>query len=860
MGLSTDQGVNINMAQNVNENAKVSKQQKQRVDQDITRDNIASIVSEDHGESGIGVKLLGNLVKKASDADVNKMNQLIQKKSTEAFNREIDLLYKREEAGQDGSTVSHASDNAFSQNKNLKNLKDNLLSRNTYFSQLSEDKKTAMEDYVKAFHGAMSDGGTITPANREKVLQNMKKREEQLQKEGMDQSSLKAFKGDVKECLSYVGAEQQQKLKNLYEKGKHYFSSSINQKQKELLNEYLDAYPQLLLNEDKHVRQQKNEASLKEKLSDLEQKLEKAGFSKQEIAKARESMQSEFAVFQAKSKSEDKGADRDKPLFKGNSFFAKSLSGSQKGLIKEYLSCYPQLLLAQGKDMHETSRQQLQQRMSYLEQQLRREGMSSQQLHDLQMQIKYSVRSQLLSQIKDAYVQRMLIESSGSDKLFLTMAKRKEGFLQNYAFNQEKLGGDGFGGYRGGIRGSAEFVISDGQQDIQTFAQEEIVSTFVRANANPKNREMEYKNADKLIYLAALTGLNTGELMDKLHDVVNDLGLVNFKIEDYESAGGDSGQQQQKKPDYGEYAYNQDDEKEILINRYKALLMRRAVNPGARTYLDTAFKLMKTKKGLIQLGIFTPDLDEQMSEEATKMAVQKLLEMLKEALMERASFYALTGPAYDLNEKKIKAVLKNINRLDCPLSEEEFSSLKDQANKRMFDLANRELQMVNLLHENTRHVYYAQKRQSLVKLLERLKDESQIASEISYDGDSLSAMKFNDTSGGNDFSEYLWEDLTSKVSEGIFLFSHKDCYIPVVKVIIDMVENAGKQVEEETQKKVQEAAKYIKEMNEIKIEQDDSLKAWAREIKNIIIFIKRNKHDNLDLVEKLLGLVEGIMK
>ena len=103
-----------------------------------------------------------------------------------------------------------------------------------------------------------------------------------------------------------------------------------------------------------------------------------------------------------------------------------------------------------------------------------------------------------------------------------------------------------------------------------------------------------------------------------------------------------------------------------------------------------------------------------------------MMEMLKEGLQERATLFKLSGPAYQLVESKIMGVLKNTKRLGLELSEGEFNLLRDKANYEVFEIAKRELRLTDLALKMTGDPRLSQKRDHLVILLTRLKEESHL--------------------------------------------------------------------------------------------------------------------------------------
>jgi hypothetical protein len=170
------------------------------------------------------------------------------------------------------------------------------------------------------------------------------------------------------------------------------------------------------------------------------------------------------------------------------------------------------------------------------------------------------------------------------------------------------------------------------------------------------------------------------------------------------------------------------DENSILINRLRAIYLRRAVQGDLWTQLSTEFSVRKLRNGLFRLGIWTKELDEKIKEEAAILAVEKSREMLQESLLERATLYEMAGPAHQMIQARIKGLLKNLEKLGSPLSTEEFNRLRDDANVKVCQLAQKELADVVEKARTAPDPYLQQKAGLLKKLLQRIASETNLRS------------------------------------------------------------------------------------------------------------------------------------
>jgi hypothetical protein len=164
-------------------------------------------------------------------------------------------------------------------------------------------------------------------------------------------------------------------------------------------------------------------------------------------------------------------------------------------------------------------------------------------------------------------------------------------------------------------------------------------------------------------------------LLDVPHEAT---GFVNV------NAGNPDARREKEK-----YEYKDEDEKDLMLNRLRALYMQLVLRPGGFNSLATWFKVRTLKNGLVRLGVYTKDLDEKVQAEAKTLAKIRTVETLEEALLEQASLF---DPGKDtMTGNKVKNCLKNLERLGFTLTDGEFAALRDKANRDMYELAEKEL-------------------------------------------------------------------------------------------------------------------------------------------------------------------------
>ena len=378
-----------------------------------------------------------------------------------------------------------------------------------------------------------------------------------------------------------------------------------------------------------------------------------------------------------------------------------------------------------------------------LERKLKTKGFDTDQLLQLKLSIKQSLRGAAMQQIKDAYLKRTLsmdmVVEYGSADIGL------QGLLDEIIGN-EKLGGEDFGNVKGGLQGAVNSATDEVARDVRVALKEmldqKMTERLVSNTVDPKTarKELEF-----LLKVGGRVGFDPGEYMQSWYKEKINQGLFVFeKPEDVSliaNARGQAGQQNQQNQQNQASVESSDDPKEYtedyLINRLRALYIRSAIKDDWRTSLDTSFKIIRTKNKMIKLGVFSEDVNERVKQESLLIAGSKIMEMLNEAYLERATLYRLKGPAYNLVEAKLTGLLKNTEKLGMDVTPYELTLMRDKANLMVFDVSKRELKltMVSLAIQKTPALQ--DKKKKLIMLLDRLKEESDLTDEIGLSDNEL---------------------------------------------------------------------------------------------------------------------------
>jgi hypothetical protein len=379
------------------------------------------------------------------------------------------------------------------------------------------------------------------------------------------------------------------------------------------------------------------------------------------------------------------------------------------GTLEEYSGALVQLLISGGTE--------LKKKVERFEQQLRSEGFTEKELLGLQQNVRQSVRAQLMNQIKESLLKRFF----SRQKTVEWVMNDKEAYKTiEFALNSDKLGNWDFGGYKTDLQEAVNEQIEEIRSQLRDFVKDELKTVLVKKHLGDSQADSEIK---ELVHLGLKTGIDFDRFMAHCTRNNYDVGITPPPPEAFGQSLLEFGMQDKK--ERTGYEFNQEDEKELLVNQLRALYMQRAVRGNLRTQIETAFRVRKLKNGLVKLGITFADF-EKIEMEGVAVGRAKLLEMLKEAYYEGATLYELAGPAFTLIEKKKKGLLKNLERLGMDLSKTELDSIRDQANFALFDTARSELENTIILYEANSNPGLEKKIKLTIKLMKRLREESKI--------------------------------------------------------------------------------------------------------------------------------------
>ncbi len=393
----------------------------------------------------------------------------------------------------------------------------------------------------------------------------------------------------------------------------------------------------------------------------------------------------------------------------GGSHLSDEEAAAQKPAsdIKEYIGAYSQMLVNGGSEV----KKKLEQMEKNL---LEEKGVSLKDLQSVKTQVANTIRSEILQQIKRAFLKQALTKGKSLEWL---IAKKEVGNFIDYAFLNKRLGGYNFGGLHGHLQSAVDKVRDETAQELRDFLDDALTQEVTKKAMGKEGKDAE-KEIENLLKLGQKIGFNVENFVKKIPKLKDDLGLN--PVIDFEYAPGtdmNNGQSERHK-----YQYTPQEEKEILTDKLRALYLRRALYGDLRTVLETQFKMIKLKNGLIRLGVKNFN---EVESEGKVLAKVKLFQMLREAFEERATYAKLSGEAWKMTERKIKTVLKNLEKLGVNLSQTELDLMRDKANEKMYREAEHELSLINAAIEARGEIaYLTSKKKMAGQILERLAEES----------------------------------------------------------------------------------------------------------------------------------------
>lgn len=399
-------------------------------------------------------------------------------------------------------------------------------------------------------------------------------------------------------------------------------------------------------------------------------------------------------------------------------------SAEVKEAIQDYSGAYAQFAVTASPEAKE--------KLEDAQERLRKKGFSERDVICLDRAVKRSFNTEFVSEIQDSFIQHMMSRKNTFD--FVVTHRRL-----NESYKQAADAGvvSEVSENKDAAREDIKRIMERGNEEIKDFVRDAVESKLMERHISGMDNRAEVK---KLVELGHKAGFNFVHFLKTWEQKKFNLGLFIMEVNNDaavqrgglaigEVSTGGVGEKngQEMTPE---------EETELLINRLRAELMKQALTGDPLTAFSFVPKIRKLKNGLIKLGLET-DVFSRIEKEAKALARVRTLENLRESFIEHSTYYDLSGPAYGLLKNKIKGVVSNLERLDMKLTREELDEVRDEANRQMHDHTIIELKSALAVLQNGENTAVEKKMPLMVKLIKRLREESQFNHGLGEDVEGL---------------------------------------------------------------------------------------------------------------------------
>ena len=393
--------------------------------------------------------------------------------------------------------------------------------------------------------------------------------------------------------------------------------------------------------------------------------------------------------------------------------------------IQAFQTAYESFLVGGGT----SSRQEVER----LERALQQMGVSASDIVEFRKAIATAVRHRVMQMLKQS-ARNQLLSQPKSIEFFL--AKTAHQNIISYLVvdknlpEVQRLGGWQFGGFHGDLQGAVNHAARETGSTMGTVAREGLDRAVMQqAIQHDQTLPDLEKEMEQWLQMAEKTGVSVKAYYQKLPRFLDDQGLLPRNdialFHAQNGTAGHSGNGHQSPEQRAMFVASEVERREVLFDRLRAEVANQILQPGWGRALSLSFRVVKTKNGLLKLGVRSEDIDRVMKE-GKELAKWKLFAQLREHFEERASIGDLESPAGELVEKKIRALLSNLDRLGLHLKDEHVVRMRDQANYKMFDILQVELANIQQGIRLRDIPYLRQREKFALQAMDRIAQESGI--------------------------------------------------------------------------------------------------------------------------------------
>lgn len=401
-------------------------------------------------------------------------------------------------------------------------------------------------------------------------------------------------------------------------------------------------------------------------------------------------------------------------------------SGDVKEVIQDYSGAYAQNILAASPEARD--------RIEEARGKLKDKGFSDSDIAGVERAVKRSFGREFLTDIQESFINHMFSQKNTFD--FVVTGRKLN---QSYQQAVDAGPASGIKDDKESVKQTMDRVSENSREELKDFVRDAVESKLMERHIKGIDNRQEVK---KLVELGNKVGFDFNGFLKTWEQKKVDMGLVIIEIQNVANAEnkGEISIGEVKSGGVGDkhgYEMTKDEERELLVNQLRAEYLKQAMTGDPLANITFAPKIRKLKNGLIKLGLEMEDFS-KVEKEARTLARYRTLEMVKDAFVERSTYYELSGPSYNLLNNKLKGLFANLDRLGMKLDKDQVDYIRDECNRLMHDHTIIELKSALALSDNGTASPTIEKNIPLmIKLVERLRSESGFSHGVGEDIDSI---------------------------------------------------------------------------------------------------------------------------
>ncbi|MDA1352967.1 MAG: hypothetical protein O3A01_00675 [bacterium] len=391
----------------------------------------------------------------------------------------------------------------------------------------------------------------------------------------------------------------------------------------------------------------------------------------------------------------------------------EQMIGQQKGL-KEYTEALGKYVVSQNP--HEK------QKMEKIKKELQKTGVTLKQIQSMETNVGQMVKQQYVGQLKSSLIKFFFSQGEGDAEGAIS-AKFDH---KNNADALSAVAKDGT--VKGGLNGIMEGLGIELRQELEALLYDETTNQFTKQSLGQLTLDEFSERTAKIMKAAAAAGviIDEADLQKKLNKSIDDLGLTEFI-----PPIGQSNMNFREGDPRGKD--RQEEIEKIYINRgeqledkLRNLYMLKSLNTNFKEKIDISFKMKRMKNGLIKLGVYTDEKEEQLRKEGELLAKIQLMDRLEGGYLEQATLHKLSGPAFSKLKNDRATIIRLLRKMGYKIKKDQMNRVRDRKNIEMAAVIREEISQLEIAMEVHPSPYYAQNHKILSETYDRIKGESKL--------------------------------------------------------------------------------------------------------------------------------------